>query len=137
LGARDELGLTGSNTAAASPSAAPARCSPTASRSLCSTPVGALGAAKITTIESLGGNHPLQWPGAHDVPQCGYCQSGQMMSAGAAGRQSAPTTSDHPAMDGNICRCGTYQRIHARIKEPRGRACPRAARRRRRLRESR
>jgi isoquinoline 1-oxidoreductase alpha subunit len=75
---------------------------------------------KITTIESLGGSHPLQiaWV-KNDVPQCGYCQSGQLMSA--AGLLAAtPHPTDEQitqAMDGNICRCGTYQRIHAAIKE--------------------
>lgn len=74
---------------------------------------------KITTIEGLGGNHPLQesWI-AHDVPQCGYCQSGQIMSA-ASLLASNPTPSDkdiEQGMAGNICRCGTYPRIKAAIK---------------------
>jgi isoquinoline 1-oxidoreductase alpha subunit len=86
----------------------------------CLTPMSAVGAMKITTIESLGGSHPLQiaWV-KNDVPQCGYCQSGQLMSA--AGLLAAtPHPTDEQitqAMDGNICRCGTYQRIHAAIKE--------------------
>jgi len=86
----------------------------------CVTPIEALGAAKITTIEGLGGNHPLQvaWV-KHDVPQCGYCQSGQIMSAVAL-LTSTPKPGDaeiDAAMDGNICRCGTYQRIKAAIKD--------------------
>lgn len=73
----------------------------------------------ITTIEGLGGNHPLQesWV-AHDVPQCGYCQSGQIMSA-ASLLANNPTPSDkdiEQGMAGNICRCGTYPRIKAAIK---------------------
>jgi isoquinoline 1-oxidoreductase subunit alpha len=89
----------------------------------CSTPISVLGAAKITTIEGLGGNHPVQaaWE-KHDVPQCGYCQSGQIMSAVAL-LQQKPKPSDEDisgAMDGNICRCGTYQRIRAAIKDAAG-----------------
>ena len=89
----------------------------------CSTPIGVLGASKITTIEGLGGNHPLQeaWV-KYDVPQCGYCQSGQIMSAVAL-LQAKPKPSDDDiiaAMDGNICRCGTYQRIREAIKDAAG-----------------
>jgi isoquinoline 1-oxidoreductase alpha subunit len=66
----------------------------------------------------LGGAHPLQaaWV-RHDVPQCGYCQSGQIMSAVALiARTPKPTDADiDQAMSGNICRCGTYQRIRAAI----------------------
>ena len=86
----------------------------------CSTPVAAVTTAKITTIESLGGGHPLQvaWV-KNDVPQCGYCQSGQLMSASALlARNPKPSDAEiDAAMSGNICRCGTYQRIHAAIKE--------------------
>ena len=89
----------------------------------CSTPIAALGQAKITTIEGLGGDHPVQqaWV-RQDVPQCGYCQSGQIMSAVALLTQKPkPTDEDiSAAMDGNICRCGTYQRIRAAIKEAAG-----------------
>src|SRR3569832_2296170 len=89
----------------------------------CSTPISVLGQAKITTIEALGGTHPVQVAWAkHDVPQCGYCQSGQIMSAVAL-LQSKPKPSDEDisgAMDGNICRCGTYQRIRAAIKDAAG-----------------
>jgi isoquinoline 1-oxidoreductase alpha subunit len=89
----------------------------------CSTPISVLGAAKITTIEGLGGAHPVQiaWQ-KHDVPQCGYCQSGQIMSAVAL-LAATPKPSDEEiggAMDGNICRCGTYQRIRAAIKDAAG-----------------
>jgi isoquinoline 1-oxidoreductase alpha subunit len=91
----------------------------------CSTPIAALATAKIATIESLGGNHPLQvaWV-KNDVPQCGYCQSGQLMSASAL-LAKTPKPSDaeiDAAMSGNICRCGTYQRIHAAIREASGQA---------------
>ena len=89
----------------------------------CSTPISVLGTAKITTIEGLGGAHPVQqaWV-KHDVPQCGYCQSGQIMSAVALLEQK-PRPSDEEimaAMDGNICRCGAYQRIRAAIKDAAG-----------------
>ena len=91
----------------------------------CSMPIGGLANVKITTIESLGGNHPLQtaWV-KHDVPQCGYCQSGQLMSASALlAAKPHPTDADiDAAMDGNICRCGTYQRIRAAIKDAAGMA---------------
>ena len=86
----------------------------------CVTPIEAVAAGKITTIEGLGGQHPLQqaWV-KHDVPQCGYCQSGQIMSAAALlGANPKPTDADiDAAMDGNICRCGTYQRVRAAIKD--------------------
>ena len=86
----------------------------------CITAIGDVAGAKITTIEGLGGSHPLQtaWV-KHDVPQCGYCQSGQIMSA-AALLAATPSPSDQDiddAMSGNICRCGTYQRIRAAIKD--------------------
>lgn len=88
----------------------------------CSLPVQAASKGKITTIEGLSkdGSHPLQqvWMKL-DVPQCGYCQAGQIMSAAAMlNRKSNPTDADiDTAMSGNICRCGTYQRIRAAIKE--------------------
>jgi isoquinoline 1-oxidoreductase alpha subunit len=89
----------------------------------CQTPVSSLAGVKIVTIEGLGGTHPLQaaWVKA-DVPQCGYCQSGQIMSA-AALLAATPKPSDKDiddAMSGNICRCGTYQRIRAAIKDAAG-----------------
>ncbi|MCA6074821.1 (2Fe-2S)-binding protein [Fulvivirga sedimenti] len=87
----------------------------------CSLPISAVGDKKITTIEGLSedGSHPLQqaWL-EHDVPQCGYCQVGQIMNA-AALLERNPTPSDteiEAAMAGNICRCGTYVRIKAAIK---------------------
>ena len=86
----------------------------------CSTPVTAAQGKKITTIEGLSanGSHPIQraWI-AEDVPQCGYCQSGQIMSAAALlAAKPKPTDADiDAAMSGNICRCGTYQRIRRAI----------------------
>jgi isoquinoline 1-oxidoreductase alpha subunit len=89
----------------------------------CLTPASTLAGVKIQTIEGLGGSHPLQqaWV-KHDVPQCGYCQSGQIMSATALlAKTPRPTDADiDAAMDGNICRCGTYQRIRAAIKDAAG-----------------
>jgi isoquinoline 1-oxidoreductase alpha subunit len=86
----------------------------------CVTPVAAVAGKAITTIEGLGGDHPLQEAWArHNVPQCGYCQSGQLMSA-AALLAVNPDPSDDAiveAMNGNICRCGTYRRIHAAIRD--------------------
>lgn len=87
----------------------------------CSLPVSAVTDKEVTTIEGLSeeGDHPVQqaWI-EHDVPQCGYCQAGQIMSA-AALLKSNPNPSDediNSAMNGNICRCGTYTRIKAAIK---------------------
>ncbi|MEL6187929.1 MAG: (2Fe-2S)-binding protein [Myxococcota bacterium] len=85
----------------------------------CSTPVVAAQELEVRTIESLGGEHPVQaaWV-AENVPQCGYCQSGQIMSAVAL-LETNTTPSDEEiaaAMDGNICRCGTYPRIQKAIK---------------------
>jgi isoquinoline 1-oxidoreductase subunit alpha len=87
----------------------------------CSTPVAAAAGREISTIEGLSENrtHPLQlaWI-AEEVPQCGYCQSGQIMSAAALLEEHPdPTDEDiDAAMAGNICRCGTYNRIRAAIK---------------------
>jgi aerobic-type carbon monoxide dehydrogenase small subunit (CoxS/CutS family) len=87
----------------------------------CLMPLAAVVGANITTIEGLSanGDHPLQkaWV-AHNVPQCGYCQSGQLMSAAALlNRNPKPSDADiKDAMTGNICRCGTYPRIEAAIK---------------------
>jgi isoquinoline 1-oxidoreductase alpha subunit len=87
----------------------------------CQTPVSAVAGKSVTTVESLSPNnsHPLQkaWI-AHDVPQCGYCQSGQLMSAAALlAKNKNPSDADiDAAMSGNICRCGTYPRIRAAIK---------------------
>ena len=88
----------------------------------CMTRVGTLGGRSITTIEGLSpdGLHPVQvaWE-ALDVPQCGYCQAGQIMSAAALlARTPNPTDADiDAAMSGNICRCGTYPRIRQAIHE--------------------
>ncbi|MCB0634963.1 MAG: (2Fe-2S)-binding protein [Lewinella sp.] len=87
----------------------------------CMLPVSQVGNQAITTIEGLSenGDHPLQlaWL-EHDVPQCGYCQAGQIMNA-AAFLKNNPNPSDEAieaAMNGNLCRCGTYTRIKAAIK---------------------
>ena len=86
----------------------------------CGMAVGDVGAAKITTIEGLspdGLSHPVQkaWL-AHEVPQCGYCQSGQIMAAVALLKATPkPTDADIDAAMTNICRCGTYQRVRAAI----------------------
>src|SRR5262245_31689515 len=88
----------------------------------CSLPLSAAAGQKVTTIEGLAGKdgtlHPLQaaWI-EHDVPQCGYCQAGQLMSA-AALLESKPDPTDadiDAAMSGNLCRCGTYLRIRKAI----------------------
>ena len=118
---RDELGLTGTKYGCgiAQCGACTVQVNGQPARS-CSTPVGAVAGMKITTIEGLGGHHPVQqaWVKA-DVPQCGYCQSGQIMSAAALlAENKSPTDADiDAAMAGNICRCGTYQRIRAAIKD--------------------
>jgi isoquinoline 1-oxidoreductase alpha subunit len=92
----------------------------TATRS-CMLPISSVGDQEVTTIEGLSekGDHPVQkaWL-EHDVPQCGYCQAGQIMSAAALLKEN-PTPSDEQietAMNGNICRCGTYIRIKAAVK---------------------
>jgi isoquinoline 1-oxidoreductase alpha subunit len=88
----------------------------------CQTPVRLADGRKITTIEGLdaNGKHPLQvaWREA-GVPQCGYCQSGQIMSAAALlATNKSPSSSDiDNAMAGNLCRCGTYPRIKAAIQQ--------------------
>ncbi len=91
----------------------------TATRS-CVLPISAVADRRITTIEGLGGEHPVQqsWID-HSVPQCGYCQSGQIMSATALlSVNAAPNDDDiDGAMSGNICRCGTYGRIRAAVKQ--------------------
>jgi isoquinoline 1-oxidoreductase alpha subunit len=80
---------------------------------------------RVTTIEGLDpkNDHPLQraWK-VHNVPQCGYCQSGQIMQAAAMLKKTPkPTDADiDREMEGNICRCGTYQRIRAAIKQAAG-----------------
>ncbi len=86
----------------------------------CVTPVSAVAGKKITTIEGLSANgtHPVQQAWTElDVVQCGYCQSGQIMSAAALlAKVPTPTDTDiDQAMSGNICRCGTYPRIRAAV----------------------
>jgi len=86
----------------------------------CVLPVSGVGKRSITTIEGLsnGRSHPVQQAWIElDVPQCGYCQSGQIMSAAALLAGNARPTDDdiNKAMDGNICRCGTYPRIRKAI----------------------
>ena len=80
----------------------------------CVTPVSMVAGMEVTTIEGLEGKHPLQqaWV-EHQVPQCGYCQSGQIMSAAALLAENPKPTRDEikAHMNGNICRCGTYSRI--------------------------
>ena len=99
----------------------------------CQTPVAAAADAKITTIEGLSadGTHPVQvaWQEI-DVPQCGYCQAGQMMSA-AALLAKTPKPSDQDidaAMNGNICRCGTYIRIRQAIHKAASLSAPKSSR---------
>ena len=119
---RDELGLTGSKfgCGAALCGACTMHVDGEAVRS-CVTPVSEADGKDVTTIEGLDadGNHPVQraWR-AHNVPQCGYCQSGQIMSAAALLNEN-PDPSDKEIVDGmagNICRCGTYQRIFAAVR---------------------
>jgi isoquinoline 1-oxidoreductase alpha subunit len=89
----------------------------------CSTPMSVASGKKVITIEGIGSGaigKALQaaWI-AHDVPQCGYCQSGQIMSASALlAEKKSPSDADiNEAMSGNICRCGTYNQIRAAIKD--------------------
>jgi len=123
---RDEVGLTGTKFGCgiAQCGACTVHINGQPVRS-CSLPVSAAVGQKITTIEGLGGAHPAQQAWVKlDVPQCGYCQSGQIMSAVALlAEKSDPTDEDiDAAMSGNICRCGAYQRIRAAIKEAAGMA---------------
>jgi len=89
----------------------------------CSTPVSAAAGKKVTTIEGVAGTAAGKAVQAawikNDVPQCGYCQSGQIMSATALlAKNRAPSDADiDGAMSGNVCRCGTYNQIRAAIKE--------------------
>ena len=118
---RDLLGLTGTKFGCgiAQCGACTLHLDGTPRRS-CVTPVSAAAGKKITTIEGLSsdGTHPVQRAWAElDVVQCGYCQSGQIMSAAALlAEKSNPTDADiDAAMSGNICRCGTYQRIRSAV----------------------
>ena len=120
---RDELGYTGTKfgCGAGLCGACTVHLDGQAIRS-CQTPVSAVSGRKVATVESLSRNntHPLQvaWI-KHDVPQCGYCQSGQLMSAAALlAKNNNPTDAQiDEAMSGNLCRCGTYGRVRAAIKD--------------------
>ncbi|CAN5750542.1 (2Fe-2S)-binding protein [soil metagenome] len=119
---RDELGLTGTKfgCGVALCGACTVHLDGAAVRS-CQTPLATVAGKSVVTIEALSADnsHVLQkaWI-AHDVPQCGYCQSGQLMSAAALlATNTNPSDADiDNAMSGNICRCGTYPRIRAAIK---------------------
>jgi isoquinoline 1-oxidoreductase alpha subunit len=118
---RDTLGLTGTRYGCgiAQCGACTVHINGVATRS-CSVPVSAVEDSAITTIEGLSPNgdlHPVQraWI-AHDVPQCGYCQSGMIMAVAALLKEKPqPTDADVDAAITNICRCGTYARIRAAI----------------------
>lgn len=118
---RDHLGLVGTKygCGVAQCGACTVHLNGTAVRS-CSIPVSAVGQSKVTTIEGLSenGDHPVQlaWDEV-DVPQCGYCQAGQIMSAAALlAKKPKPTDAEiDNAMNGNLCRCGTYHRIREAI----------------------
>jgi isoquinoline 1-oxidoreductase alpha subunit len=126
---RDELGLTGTKFGCgmALCGACTVHLDGTPTRS-CVTPISAAEGKKVTTIEGIGATPVGQrvetaWRSLN-VPQCGYCQSGQIMqAAGLLAKTPKPTDRDiDEAMAGNICRCGTYQRIRAAIKAAAGRA---------------
>jgi len=120
---RDEVGLTGTKfgCGAALCGACTVHLNGSPIRS-CQTPVSAVAGKQVATVESLSADnsHPLQkaWI-KHQVPQCGYCQSGQLMSATALlSKNKNPSDADiDNAMSGNLCRCGTYNRIRAAIKD--------------------
>ena len=120
---RDELGLTGTKygCGVAQCGACTVHVDGDAARA-CTTTVQEVAGKSVTTIEGLSpdGNHPVQkaWRDLN-VPQCGYCQTGQIMQAAALLKQTPSPTDDDidTAMAGNICRCGTYQRIRAAIKQ--------------------
>lgn len=119
---RDELGLTGTKFGCgiAQCGACTVHVNGAPTRS-CVTPISASAGSSITTIEGLSedGTHPVQqaWV-EEDVPQCGYCQAGQIMSAAALlERNPSPSDDDiNAAMAGNLCRCGTYVQIRKAIK---------------------
>jgi isoquinoline 1-oxidoreductase alpha subunit len=121
---RDELGMTGTKfgcgIAACGACTVHVGGKPTRS---CITPVSAVAGQKVTTIEAVGADKvgravQAAWV-EHDVAQCGYCQSGQIMSAtGLLTTNPKPSDADiDAAMAGNVCRCGTYQRIRAAIHD--------------------
>ncbi len=118
---RDNLGLTGTKFGCgiAQCGACTVHLDGVTTRS-CITPISTVGARRVTTIEGLSANrsHPVQraWI-AEDVPQCGYCQTGQVMAAAALlARTPKPTDAQIDAAMTSICRCGTYQRIRAAIR---------------------
>jgi len=119
---RDELGLTGTKFGCGTGlcGACTVHVDGKAARA-CVTPMADLSGKSVTTIEGLSadGNHPVQkaWRAAN-VPQCGYCQPGQIMNAAAliSGNKNPSDAQILEGMQGNICRCGCYQRIFAAIK---------------------
>ena len=120
---RDELGMTGTKFGCgmALCGACTVHVNGVPVRS-CQTPLSTVSGKKVSTVEGLSKNnsHPLQMAWIkHDVPQCGYCQSGQLMSAAAllADNKNPSDADIDAAMAGNICRCGTYPRIRAAIKD--------------------
>ena len=120
---RDEVGLTGTKFGCGKAlcGACTVHVNGSAVRA-CQTPVSTVAGKNVATVESLSADnsHPLQkaWI-KHQVPQCGYCQSGQLMSATALlAKNKNPSDADiDAAMSGNLCRCGTYNRIRAAIKD--------------------
>ena len=120
---RDEIGLTGTKFGCgkAQCGSCTVHVNGSAVRA-CQTPVSSVSGKKVATVESLSSDnsHTLQkaWI-RHQVPQCGYCQSGQLMSAAALlAKNKNPSDSDiDAAMAGNLCRCGTYNRLRAAIKD--------------------
>ena len=120
---RDEVGLTGTKFGCGKAlcGACTVHVNGSAVRA-CQTPVSTVAGKNVATVESLSADnsHPLQkaWI-KHQVPQCGYCQSGQLMSASALlAKNKNPSDAEiDAAMNGNLCRCGTYNRIRAAIKD--------------------
>ena len=120
---RDEIGLTGTKFGCGKAlcGACTVHVNGSAVRA-CQTPVSSVSGKNVATVESLSSDnsHPLQkaWI-KHQVPQCGYCQSGQLMSASALlAKNKNPSDAEiDAAMSGNLCRCGTYNRIRAAIKD--------------------
>jgi isoquinoline 1-oxidoreductase alpha subunit len=121
---RDVLGMTGTKFGCGKAlcGACTVHIDGSATRS-CVTPIDSIGASKVTTIEAIGATAmgarvQKAWLD-HEVPQCGYCQSGQIMSATALlAENPRPTDADiDGAMSGNVCRCGTYLRIREAIKQ--------------------
>lgn len=119
---RDELNLTGTKfgCGVAACGACTVHVNGKATRS-CVVPVGSVGGAQITTIEGLGAGAPTAVQQAwieHQVPQCGYCQSGMIMAVSALlATNPAPTDDQLAAAITNICRCGTFPRIRAAVRD--------------------